>query len=213
MRASSSPFIRGSTGTARPETLRSIKQVGELYRDLLAELGLQDVVVVGNSIGGWIAAEIAASTTARLASAIVIDAVGLEVPGRPVVDFFSLSFEEIARHSYFEPKKFVIDQASLSEEQQQAMATNRQTLAIYGGKAMTDPTLRDRLAKITVPTLVLWGEADRIADPDYGRAYSEAIPGSRFEILPRTGHLPQVETPENLLPTLWRFASIHFNAT
>ena len=101
--------------------------MGELYRNLLDELDLKDVVVVGNSIGGWIAAEIAASGTTRLSSAIVIDAVGLEVPGRPVVDFFSLGFDEIALHSYFEPQKFVIDPAALSVEQQQAMAANRRT--------------------------------------------------------------------------------------
>ena len=64
---------------------------------------------------------------------------------------------------------------------------------------MTDPTLRGRLGDIAIPVLVLWGESDRIADSEYGRAYAAAIPGARFRLLPGTGHVPQVETPEQLL--------------
>ena len=70
---------------------------------------------------------------------------------------------------------------------------------------MTDPTLLGRLAGIGIPALVLWGEADRIVDAGYGRAFAEAIPGARFELLPRTGHVPQMETPEVLLKALSAF--------
>ncbi|UIJ35508.1 alpha/beta fold hydrolase [Allobranchiibius sp. GilTou73] len=64
---------------------------------------------------------------------------------------------------------------------------------------MTDPTLGDRLADLELPVQVIWGESDGIVDPDYGRAYAAAIPGSTFTLLARTGHLPQLETPEELL--------------
>jgi pimeloyl-ACP methyl ester carboxylesterase len=57
------------------------------------------------------------------------------------------------------------------------------------------------------PTLVIWGEADRIVDPGYGRAYAAAIPGARFELLPGTGHLPQLETPEQLVRAVRDFIS------
>jgi hypothetical protein len=67
---------------------------------------------------------------------------------------------------------------------------------------MTDPGLGARLAGVRVPTLVVWGEADRIADPDYGRAYAAAIPGARFALLRGTGHVPQVETPQLLISAL-----------
>jgi pimeloyl-ACP methyl ester carboxylesterase len=53
-----------------------------------------------------------------------------------------------------------------------------------------------------VPFHVLWGESDRIVTPDYGRAYAAAIPMATFTLLPRTGHMPQIETPEELLGTL-----------
>jgi pimeloyl-ACP methyl ester carboxylesterase len=200
------PIHPGFNGTSRPETLTSIRQLAELYANLLEELGLEDVTVIGNSIGGWIAAELAATGTTRVSAAIIIDAVGLEVPGHPIVDFFSLSLQEIALHSYYEPQKFALDPTSLTAEQQQAMAANREALAVYGGQTMTDPDLRSRLGQIAVPTLVLWGEADRIADPGYGKAFAEAIPGSDFELLKHTGHLPQIETPAALLPIVSEFA-------
>jgi pimeloyl-ACP methyl ester carboxylesterase len=72
----------------------------------------------------------------------------------------------------------------------------------YTGPTMSDPTLIDRLGGIDIPVHVVWGESDRIVDPGYGKAYAAAIPSSAFTLLPRTGHLPQVETPEELLGAL-----------
>ena len=57
-----------------------------------------------------------------------------------------------------------------------------------------------------MPTLVLWGDTDQIVDPDYGRAYAAAIPGARFQLLPATGHLPQLETPDSSMRAVWDFA-------
>ena len=62
------------------------------------------------------------------------------------------------------------------------------------------------LSASTLPTLVVWGESDRIVDPDYGRAYADAIPTATFQLLEATGHLPQVETPERPASVIWEFA-------
>ena len=67
---------------------------------------------------------------------------------------------------------------------------------------MTDPSLGERLHGVTVPTLVVWGDSDRIVDPEYGRALAAAIPTARFELLKDTGHMPQVETPGQLLEAI-----------
>jgi pimeloyl-ACP methyl ester carboxylesterase len=68
---------------------------------------------------------------------------------------------------------------------------------------MSDPSLAGRLSGLQVPTLVLWGDSDQIVDPDYGRAYAAAIPTARFQLLKDTGHLPQMETPDQVLDTIW----------
>ena len=88
------------------------------------------------------------------------------------------------------------------------MAANRRTLAVYGGQpSMADPTLLQRLGKITTPTLILWGESDGIVSPAYGRAYAAAIPTARFQLLPGAGHLPQIETPDQVMDAVRGFVS------
>jgi pimeloyl-ACP methyl ester carboxylesterase len=90
------------------------------------------------------------------------------------------------------------------------MAGNRAALAVYGGGDGTgDRNLTARLGAVRAPVLVAWGEADRIGDPDFGRAYAAAIPGAEFQLLERAGHLPQIETPDELVSVVWSFADKH----
>ena len=175
----------------------------------MTELDLRDVTVVGNSIGGWIAAEMALLDTNRISSFVLVDAVAIEVPGHPIADFFSLTPRQIAELSYHDPDRFGIDPSKLSTEALAAMGGNRATLAVYGGSSMNDPGLAERLAGVTTPTLVVWGDSDHIADADYGRAFADAIPGALFQLLRDTGHLPQIETPGQLLEVVWAFAENH----
>ncbi|MET7279148.1 alpha/beta hydrolase [Kribbella sp. NPDC005582] len=198
------PTHPGFGGTTRPDDLTTIAGLARRYVDLLDELDLTDVTVIGNSIGGWIAAELALLQSPRVSRLVVVDGVGIEVPGHPVADFFSLTFPEVAQLSYHDPERFRIDPTALPPEAQAVLAGNRAALAVYAEK-MVDPSLRERLGDIAVPTLVVWGDADRIADPDYGRAYAAAVPGARFELLPQTGHLPQLESPELLIDAVQRF--------
>jgi pimeloyl-ACP methyl ester carboxylesterase len=205
------PTHPGFGGTVRPDALASIGGLAALYGALLDELELTDVTVVGNSIGGWIAAEMAlrhsvAGFRPRVGRVILVDAVGIEVPGHPVADFFSLTLDQVSQLSYHDPEKFGINLSTLPPAVLAAMPGNRASLAVYAGTTFAGD-LAGRLAGVTVPALVLWGDADRIADPDYGRAYAAAIPGARFELLKATGHLPQIETPDQLLEAIWEFAT------
>jgi pimeloyl-ACP methyl ester carboxylesterase len=203
------PVHPGFAGTPRPNTVDSVRELAALYVGLLDELDLTDVTVIGNSIGGWITAEMALLGSPRISGAVLVDAAGIEVPGHPVADFFSLTLEEVAKYSYHDPDSFRIDPSTMPPDQLAAMAGNREALAVYGGTAMTDPSLAPRLAGITVPTLVIWGESDQIVDPDYGRAYAAAIPGAQFQLLPETGHVPQIETPAQLMHAIWDFTTRH----
>src|SRR5690242_15009003 len=200
------PTHPGFGGTPRPDGLADMAGLAALYRALLDRLGLDGVTVIGNSIGGWIAAELALLGSPRISGTVLVDAVGIEVKGHPVTDIFPLSLDELARLSYHDPAAFRIDPAAMTEAQRAGMAANRAALQVYGGTRMTDPSLRGRLAAIATPTLVICGDADRIVDPGYGRAYAAAIPGARFELLLETGHLPQLESPERLLRAVWDFA-------
>jgi pimeloyl-ACP methyl ester carboxylesterase len=196
------PTHPGFAGTPRPEGLRTIAALASVYAALLEALDLTDVVVVGNSIGGWTAAELALLHSPRVGALVLVDAVGIDVPGHPVADFFALSFPELAQLSYADPDRFRIDPTALPPAAQAAMAGNRATLAVYTADGMTDPTLLPRLGGIDVPTVVVWGEADGIVDATVGRTYADAVPGARFELLTGTGHLPQLESPDRLIAVI-----------
>ena len=203
------PTHPGFAGTPRPDWLTSVGGLAALYAALLDELDVAGATVVGNSIGGWIAAEMALLDTQRIDSFVLVDAVGIEVRGHPIADFFSLTPRQVAEFSYHDPDRFGIDPTKLPPEAQRHMAGNRAALAVYGGTSMNDPRLAERLTSVTRPTLVVWGDSDRIVDPEYGRAYAEAIPGAQYRLLPETGHLPQIETPGQLLDAIWSFAGSH----
>ncbi|WP_369223864.1 alpha/beta fold hydrolase [Streptomyces sp. R39] len=204
------PVHPGFGGTARPDWLTDVPTLAQVYVRLLEDLGLEDVTVVGNSIGGWIAAETALLGSDRISSVVLVNAAGIHVPGHPVADPFALTPAELSALSFHDVEKFRIDPSTFSDEQRAVAAANMAALRVYSGPhTMADPTLRERLAKVTLPVLVAWGESDQVVDTAYGRAYAAAIPGARFELLPRTGHMPQIETPGQLLPLVWDFAEAH----
>jgi pimeloyl-ACP methyl ester carboxylesterase len=201
------PTHPGFGGTPRPDRLRTVRGLAALYVALLDLLDLTDVTVVGNSIGGWIAAEIGLLASPRVSGAILLDAAGIEVAGHPIADFFSLSPDQVTQLAFHNPAAFRFDPSTLPPAVQTVMAGNRAALAIYAGSSMSDPSLVERLASMRIPTLVLWGDSDQIVDPDYGRAFAAAIPTARFQLLTATGHLPQVETPDQVLQAIADFAS------
>jgi pimeloyl-ACP methyl ester carboxylesterase len=199
------PTHPGFSGTPRPEWLDNMAGLARVYAALLDHLDYRDVTVIGNSVGGWIAAELALLGTERVRRTVLVDAGGIEVPGEPVVDIFALSPDEISKLSYHDPERFRINPAALTDAQRAGMAANMAALRTYGGPTLTDPTLLSRLAGIGVPTLAVWGGSDGVYTPEYGRAYADAIPGARFALISDAGHLPQIETPQALLSLVREF--------
>jgi pimeloyl-ACP methyl ester carboxylesterase len=193
------PVHPGFDAAPRPDGLSTIRGLAGLYVELLDALDLQDVTVVGNSIGGWIAAEMALLESPRLARSVLVDAVGLDLPGSPIVEFFDLTMDQVTDLSYADPDAFRIDPTALPPARQATLAANRATLRVYGGTTMADPTLMERLPKAAGPVLVVWGAADQIVPPEHGRAYAAALPDARYVLIENAGHLPQLEAPDALL--------------
>jgi len=191
------PTHPGWNGTPRPEWLSDIPALADVYLRLLAERGLTDVVVIGSSLGGWIAAQMAArDTDGRVGRIVIIDGAGIEVPGEPLVDFVSLSPREQAEHSWHDADRFFVDPATLPAERVAEQRANMRTMGILTSQhGMSDPDLQAELGRIGVPALVLWGESDRVFTPGYGRAYAAQLGNARFELVGGAGHLPQLEQP------------------
>ena len=200
------PTHPGFEGTPRPAALDSVAGLAGVYEVLLEKLGLIDVVVAGNSLGGWVAARLALGASAsRLGGIVVINAVGIEVEGHPIAETAGVAPDRLLALSFHDPAPFSVDPATLPEERKAAMAANRAAVQLYGGESMFDPQLRGHLSAITTPALFVWGESDGIADLEYGRAFARSVPGARFEPIPEAGHLPQIEQPAMTLKAITQF--------
>ncbi|MFJ5231415.1 alpha/beta fold hydrolase [Kitasatospora sp. NPDC088391] len=193
----------GQGGVEGPAGLDRIADLAGFYLDLLERRGLRDVLLVGSSLGGWIGAEMAVRDALRPAGApalvgglVLIDAVGIDVPGEPLVDVLGLDARGLAELSWHEPERFLVDPATLPAEELARRRGNFATMrALAGDPYMHDPGLRDRLREVRVPVLAVWGGSDRIATPAYGAAYARSFPDGRFTVVPGAGHLPHLERP------------------
>ncbi|MDQ1130086.1 alpha/beta fold hydrolase [Microbacterium sp. SORGH_AS_0888] len=196
------PTHPGWNGTPRPDGIASVADLATFYLDQLREQGDSDVVLIGSSIGGWIALEMAVQSAGdeRYASAVGavvdIDGVGVVVEGEPIADFFALDARGLAQAAWHDAERGYIDPATLTDEQRAMQQANGQTMAAVAGVGMSDATLLGRLGAISVPALVVHGASDRIVTPAYGRAVAAAIPGASFAEVAAAGHLPHLEAPQ-----------------
>src|SRR5438046_716430 len=94
---------------------------------------------------------------------------------------------------------------SQSEGLENTLKAREATARVGWNPYLCNPKLRDRLYRITVPTLIIWGESDRLVPSTHGRAYHEGIAGSQLVILEKCGHAPPFEKPEETAKVLVEF--------
>jgi pimeloyl-ACP methyl ester carboxylesterase len=183
-----------------PKGMRTVDDLSYFYLDLLDQLDLRDVTLVGVAFGAWIAAEIAVKATARLARLVMANAVGIKVGDREtrdIADIFALTEPEYLEMTYCDPNAGRRDYKSLPPAEAVAAARAREATARFAWSPyFHNPRLKSRLHRIRIPTLFLWGAHDRMVGEAYGRAYCAMIPGARFETIEGAGHFPHQEQPE-----------------
>ena len=204
------PWAPGYGGSPLPETVRTIDDVAYIYLDLIEHYDLRDIVLLGCSLGGWIAAEMATKTCERLSRLILVDALGVKFGGaydRDIEDIYFLSFDKVKAIRFADPRRDPLDDmTALGEDEAMEVARHRETTArLCWDPYFHNPALKSRLHRISVPTLVLWGEEDRFVRPEYGRAYAERILDSRFVSIAAAGHYPHIEQPDAALSAVFSF--------
>ncbi len=203
------PTHPGFGGSEAPKSFDSVDDLAYFYLDLIHALDLADVALVGVSLGGWIAAEMAIKSTAQISHLVLGNPVGIKVGSREhrdVADIFAMTETEFLDLAYFDPDVGKRDYKAMPEEQVRNAARNREATARYAWSPfMHDPKLKGRLHRIRIPTLFLFGTHDRILSEGYGQAYCAAIPGARFERIERAGHFPHLEQPDEFAEKLFAF--------
>lgn len=191
------PTHPGFDGTPRPDWTDTVADLAVAYLDLIDELGLRGVMVIGSSIGGWVASEMGLRDNhRRIACLTLIGAVGIK-PEAPleIADPAKLGPVRTGELAFHNPG-LRLDPTAMSEEQRAVMAANGRTQAIYSGDSYSyDPKLRGRLHRVTVPVLVLAGEQDGIVPLEYGRALAGSFPRATFRPIAEAGHFPHIEQP------------------
>jgi pimeloyl-ACP methyl ester carboxylesterase len=203
------PSGPGFGNSPRPKDFDTVYDLVHLYLEVLETLPGDKVTLVGFSFGGWLAAEVAVACSHRLDKLVLVDPVGIKISDREtpdILDIFNRSPDEVRQKSWHDPDRFAPDFNEMSDEALVIHARNREALCLYAWHPyMYNPQLPRWLRRINVPTLLLWGMSDRVVTPDYGRAYSRLIPGSRLELIEAAGHHPEIEQPEAFAERVSRF--------
>ena len=194
-----------------PKGMNSVDDLSYFYLDLMQQLDLRNVLLVGIGIGGWLACEIAVKTTERIDRIVLGNPLGIKVGDRETRDIFdiwSVTQPEVDALAYFDPSIAKRDYKALPEADVLAAARNREASArVAWSPYMHNPKLKTRLRRIDVPVLILWGAADRIVlNPQYAMSYAAAISGARLETIERAGHYPHIEQPDEFARRTLAFA-------
>ncbi len=203
------PRHPGFGGAERPSWFRQVGDIAYLYLDLLDAQGLEDAVVVGSSFGGWVALEMAVRSSARIGRLVLLGSLGVKFSGREerdITDLLALSADEVAGRVFADPAR-APDYGTMDEAGLVTVAGDREGAVLYGWRPyMHNPALVHWLHRVSAPTLVLWGDKDRVAAPSYGERLAAAIPGARFRQIAGAGHYPQIEQTETVAAAIEEFA-------
>jgi pimeloyl-ACP methyl ester carboxylesterase len=205
-----SPLHPGFGHSGGFEQIADIEDMAFHYLDMLDALGLEQVCLGGVSLGGWIAAEIAVRWPERVKKLWIADAPGLWVEGAPLADLFRLmQNRDKLRELLFDDPKGALATLVIKEQPDEATMLNAfqamTVLARMIWQRPYDPKLAGRLRRIACPTLLLWGDHDKLVPPAHGEAYQKLIPGAELKLIKDCGHLPMFEKEAEFVELIANF--------
>jgi pimeloyl-ACP methyl ester carboxylesterase len=207
------PFLPGYGETEDCPELRDMLDYTLLGWDLAAALGLTDPVVVGHSMGGMIAAEMAAIAPNDVSRLVLVCPAGLWLEDHPIPDIFTLMPFEMPAYMFHDPEmgsRLLTAGLDMSDPKflQSYLVRNARQMGMAGKLLFPIPErgLAQRLYRVKARTVVVWGASDRLIPPAYGAAFEAAIPGARLVTVPEAGHMVIVEKPEAIAAAV---ASLH----
>ncbi len=192
------------------ENLTDTVELALYYQDFMDELGIESAYVVGHSFGGMLAAEIAALCPNRVKKLVLVSPLGLLRTDLPVLDFFSVSPDRLVNALWHNPNSKAAQQthsttseaaqADLEAQKQRSFATAKKFLVPFSNWG-----LKHRINHIQAPTLIVWGESDRLIPSDYAQDFCSQIQQAQVALLPNCGHLPMFEQQDSFISTVTEF--------
>ncbi len=190
-----------------PEWLDGIHDLAMFYLEFLAAENLTGVHLMGGSLGGWIAAEVAMLDSSRLKTLTLIGPAGIHVAGVQKPDMFLWSHDELARRLFHD--KALGDEAARRAADpagEDARMKNIYTVArLAWHPRFYDPLLMKWLKRVRIPTLILWGRDDAVLPAALARGFTDRLPHAEIEVVPDCGHVPQLEKKDFFVERVTRF--------
>jgi pimeloyl-ACP methyl ester carboxylesterase len=203
------PSPPGFGKSNRPDWITNMDDIAYVYLDLLEKLDLKKVTVVGCSLGGWIALEMATKDDSRFAKLLLVDPYGVKLGGpydRDIQDIWCTHPQALAKMKWHDTAKGKRDFPAMPEDKLAIIARNSESFARFCWEPyMHNVKLKHRLHRVQVPTMFVWGKEDGIVKPTYGKTYSKLIKGAKFVAVPKAGHYPHLEQPEAFLKAVKGF--------
>ena len=213
----------GLTGPA-PDSDYSMARYTGFMRDLLDLLHIDQAVLAGNSLGGGIAWQTALAHPTRVRQLVLVDATGYPLQPQSVPIGFRLAqiswlapitqkilpkqmIEASVRNVYGQPDK--VSPALVDRYYELTLREgNRASLTQRFQYRSSDAALAGQISQLRLPTLILWGNQDRLIPPEHGQRFHQDITGSHIEVFEGLGHVPHEEDPEVTVRAVTRFLGL-----
>lgn len=205
------PAHPGQGGSQGLQHLDDLWDLIVFYEELIQALGIGRAYAIGHSYGGMLAAELAAFKPDLVSQLVLINSLGLWLNEAPIADFFILNAEERAETLWFDSEcdaaKAAFAQPSDPEEKMESDLARTETLAAVGKFVwpIPDRGLTKRIHRITMPTLLIWGDSDGMVPMNYAQAFQNLLPNSSLKVIEKAGHLPQEERPSEVVDAIRSF--------
>ncbi len=191
------PIHPGFADEPRPSWVTTVRDIADVDLDAL-DGAAGELIVIGSSFGGWVAAELALRIPERIARLILVGPLGLHVAGSEIADHWFRTAEERAAVLYADP-------ANKPEISIPESIANDESMARYGwNPRLTEATLGPRLRRLDRPVELLWGEADAFVPPAFAEAWQSLLPQATTTRVAGSGHFPIYETRAAVLDALDR---------
>ncbi|HWA92717.1 MAG TPA: alpha/beta hydrolase [Rhizomicrobium sp.] len=207
------PLLPGYGDSEECAGLRDMLDIALHNLDLVDALGLKDPLLVGHSMGGMIAAEMAAIDNHRFSRLALIAPAGLWLDDHPIPDLFSLvpyEYPPLLFHDVEAGTALITQGVAFDDPEwlKGFLVTNARQLGMAGKILFPIPErgLAQRLYRVRAKTLLVWGDSDRLISPVYAQAFKKAIPRAELVSIPEAGHMAIWERTAKVMAALERIA-------